>query len=76
MQEEKIFKWEKGSMIKLFGKYFCTLGLLNVNLAFSVGMVASPWVTQNARASRLFRKTDRRRDGVIPPDLSWSYEFL
>lgn len=63
-------------MTKLFGKYFCMLGLLNINLAFSVGMVASPWVTENARVSHLLRKADRRRERMIPPDLSWSYEFL
>lgn len=64
-QEYKKIKYlngKKGSLIKLFGKYFCKLGLVNISLAFSVEMVVCPWETQNTEVSYLLRKADRRRD--------------
>lgn len=50
MQEEKYLNGSKGSLIKLFGKCFRRLGLVNISFAFSGGMVASPWETQNRKS--------------------------
>lgn len=48
-KKRKYLNESKGSLIDLFGKCFCKRGLVNISLAFSVGMVISPCETQNTR---------------------------